>query len=95
MRSEDPAPSGPADPAVPLEDQEIVFGNFGAYTPEGFFEDFTAQTGVEVTLSEFVNNEDMLGKVQAAGGAVSFTTILIAVRLNGQAARRALERAAS
>lgn len=74
--SEDPAPSGPDDPAVPLEDQEIVFGNFGAYTPEGFLEDFTAQTGVEVTLSEFVNNEDMLGKVQAAGGA-GFDVVMV------------------
>lgn len=74
--SDDPGPAGSDDPAVPLEDQEIVFGNFGAYTPEGFLEDFTAQTGVEVTLSEFTNNEDMLGKVQAAGGA-GFDVVMV------------------
>ncbi len=53
---------------VPLEDQEIVFANFGAYTPAGFLESFTEQTGVEVTLVEFTNNEDMVGRLQAADG---------------------------
>jgi spermidine/putrescine transport system substrate-binding protein len=53
---------------VPLEDQSIVFANFGAYTPEGFLEDFTAETGAEVTLTEFTNNEDILGRLQSSGG---------------------------
>ena len=56
------------EPAVPLEDQSIVFGNFGAYTPDGLLEDFTAATGAEVTISEFSTNEDMIGKISAAGG---------------------------
>lgn len=56
------------EPAVPIEDQSIVFGNFGAYTPEGLLEDFTADTGAEVTISEFSTNEDMIGKISAAGG---------------------------
>ena len=43
-------------------------GQFGAYTPKGFLEDFTAETGVEIEISEFVTNEDMLGKLQAADG---------------------------
>jgi spermidine/putrescine transport system substrate-binding protein len=63
----DPATS-PQEPAVPLEDQSIVFGNFGAYTPEGLLEDFTAATGAEVTISEFSNNEDLIGKLGAANG---------------------------
>ena len=45
-----------------------MFGNFGAYTPKGFLEDFTAETGVDVSISEFATNEDMLGKLQAADG---------------------------
>ncbi len=61
---------------VPLEDQEIVFANFGAYTPEGFLEAFTAETGVEVTLTEFSNNEDMLGRLQAADGA-GFDVVMV------------------
>ena len=59
-------PSG--EPSVALEDQTLVFGNFGAYTPKGFLEDFTAETGVDVSISEFSTNEDMLGKLQAADG---------------------------
>jgi spermidine/putrescine transport system substrate-binding protein len=61
---------------VPLQDQEIVFGNFGAYTPEGFLEAFTAETGVEVTLTEFSNNEDILGRLQAANGT-GFDVVMI------------------
>jgi len=66
---DDPGSDGSSsEPAVPLEDQELVFGNFGAYTPDGFLEDFAAETGVDVTISEFSTNEDMLGKLQAADG---------------------------
>lgn len=61
-------PSASPEPTVPIEDQAIVFGNFGAYTPDGLLEDFTAATGAEVTISEFSTNEDMIGKVSAAGG---------------------------
>jgi spermidine/putrescine transport system substrate-binding protein len=57
-----------AEPAVPLEDQKLVWGQFGAYTPKGFLEDFTAATGVEIEISKFVTNEDMLGKLQAGDG---------------------------
>jgi spermidine/putrescine transport system substrate-binding protein len=58
-----------AAPAVPLEDQEIVVSNWAAYTPEGLVEAFEAETGVEVTLLEdHVNNEDVIGKLQASGG---------------------------
>lgn len=56
---------------VPLEDQSIVFGNFGeeaAYTPAGLLEDFTAATGVDVTFSSFTNNEDLIGKLSANQG---------------------------
>ena len=60
----DPAPSRRCRSRT----RSLVFGNFGAYTPKGFLEDFTAETGVEVTLSEFSTNEDMLGKLQAADG---------------------------
>lgn len=60
---------GSSEPSVPLADQTLVFGNFGAYTPKGFLEDFTAETGVEIEVSEFSTNEDMLGKLQAADGA--------------------------
>jgi spermidine/putrescine transport system substrate-binding protein len=56
------------EPAVPLEDQSLVWGQFGAYTPEGFLEAFTAETGVDITISEFSTNEDMIGKLTAAGG---------------------------
>jgi spermidine/putrescine transport system substrate-binding protein len=61
-------PSASPEPTVPIEDQSIVFGNFGAYTPDGLLEDFTAATDPEVTISEFSTNEDMIGKVSAAGG---------------------------
>lgn len=61
---------------VPVEDQSIVFANFGAYTPEGLLEDFTAATGAEVTLTEFVNNEDILGRLQASGGS-GFDVVMI------------------
>ena len=61
---------------VPLEDQSIVFGNFGAYTPEGFLEAFTAETGAEVTLTEFSTNEDMLGRLQAADGT-GFDVVMV------------------
>jgi spermidine/putrescine transport system substrate-binding protein len=65
---ESAAPTSTA-PAVPLEDQEIVVSNWAAYTPEGLVEDFEAETGVEVTLLEdHVNNEDVIGKLQASGG---------------------------
>jgi spermidine/putrescine transport system substrate-binding protein len=56
---------------VPLEDQTLVFGNFGeeaAYTPAGLLDDFTAATGVEVTFSSFTNNEDLIGKLSANQG---------------------------
>jgi len=66
---DDPGGDGAStEPAVPLEDQKLVWGQFGAYTPKGFLEDFTAETGVEIEISEFVTNEDMLGKLQAADG---------------------------
>jgi spermidine/putrescine transport system substrate-binding protein len=56
-------------PAVPLEDQEIVVSNWANYTPEGLVEAFEKETGVEVTLLEdHVNNEDVIGKLQASGG---------------------------
>lgn len=61
---------------VPLEEQSIVFGNFGAYTPEGLLEDFTAATGAEVTLTEFTNNEDILGRLQASGGG-GFDVVMV------------------
>ena len=48
-----PAAATSTAPAVPLEDQEFVFANFGRLHAGGFLEDFTEQTGVEVTLSEF------------------------------------------
>jgi spermidine/putrescine transport system substrate-binding protein len=64
----EPATGETGEPSVPIEDQSIVFGNFGAYTPDGLLEDFTAATGAEVTISEFSNNEDMLGKLGAADG---------------------------
>ncbi|MEX1263180.1 MAG: spermidine/putrescine ABC transporter substrate-binding protein [Actinomycetota bacterium] len=65
---ESAAPTSAA-PAVPLEEQEIVVSNWAAYTPEGLVEDFEAETGVEVTLLEdHVNNEDIIGKLQASGG---------------------------
>ena len=31
------------EPSVALEDQTLVFGDFGPYTPKGFLEDFTAR----------------------------------------------------
>ncbi|MGH2635807.1 MAG: polyamine ABC transporter substrate-binding protein [Actinomycetota bacterium] len=62
--------------SVPLEDQTLVFANFGAYTPEGFLEEFTAATGAEVTLTEFTNNEDILGRLQASGGS-GFDVVMI------------------
>ena len=58
---------GSSSPAS-LEGQELVFGNFGQYTPEGLLEDFTAETGVEVTLSEFGDNEEMVGLLGASQG---------------------------
>jgi len=74
--SETPTPPAQTTPAVPLADQEIVFGNFGAYTPKGFLQQFTAATGVEVTLSEFVTNEDMIGKLSAADGT-GFDVVMV------------------
>jgi len=62
--------------ALPVEDQTIVFGNFGAYTPEGFLEAFTAETGAEVTLTEFSTNEDMLGRLSAADGT-GFDVVMV------------------
>jgi spermidine/putrescine transport system substrate-binding protein len=62
--------------SVPIEDQAIVFANFGAYTPAGFLEGFTEATGAEVTLTEFVNNEDMLGRLQASDGA-GFDVVMV------------------
>jgi spermidine/putrescine transport system substrate-binding protein len=67
---------GGGESDVPLEDQSIVFANFGAYTPPGFLEAFTAATGAEVTLTEFTNNEDMLGRLQAADGA-GFDVVMV------------------
>ena len=62
-------PSAAPTSAVPLEDQELVVSNWAAYTPEGLVEDFEKETGVEVTLLEdHVNNEDMVGKLQATDG---------------------------
>lgn len=66
--SESAAPTS-TEPAVPLEDQEIVVSNWAAYTPKGLVEAFEKETGVEVTLLEdHVNNEDVIGKLQASGG---------------------------
>ena len=67
---------GGGETGAPLEDQSIVFGNFGAYTPEGFLEAFTAETGVDVTLTEFSTNEDMLGRLQAADGT-GFDVVMV------------------
>jgi len=62
-------PSAAPTSAVPLEDQELVVSNWAAYTPEGLVEDFEKETGVEVTLLEdHVNNEDVVGKLQASDG---------------------------
>ena len=64
-----PAAATSTAPAVPLEDQELVVSNWAAYTPEGLIEDFEKETGVEVTLLEdHVNNEDVVGKLQASNG---------------------------
>jgi spermidine/putrescine transport system substrate-binding protein len=64
-----PAAATSTASAVPLEDQELVVSNWAAYTPEGLIEDFEKETGVEVTLLEdHVNNEDVVGKLQASNG---------------------------
>ena len=71
---EDSGSDGSSD--VPIEDQSIVFANFGAYTPPGMLEAFTEATGAEVTLTEFVNNEDMLGRLQASDGS-GFDVVMV------------------
>ena len=72
----EPPVGEPTAPPVPVEDQSIVFGNFGAYTPEGFLEAFTAETGADVTISEFSTNEDMIGKLSAAQGT-GFDVVMV------------------
>lgn len=54
--------------AVPLEDQTLTISNWDAYTPEGLIEAFEQETGVDVTLTLHTTNEDIVGKIQAAGG---------------------------
>jgi len=55
-------------PSVPLEDQTLTISNWDAYTPEGLIESFEEETGVDVTLTLHTTNEDIVGKIQAAGG---------------------------
>lgn len=71
---EDSGSDGSSD--VPIEDQSIVFANFGAYTPPGMLEAYTEATGAEVTLTEFTNNEDMLGRLQASDGS-GFDVVMV------------------
>lgn len=59
---------GDGGQSVPLEDQTLTISNWDAYTPEGLIEAFEEETGVDVTLALHTTNEDLMGKIQAAGG---------------------------
>jgi spermidine/putrescine transport system substrate-binding protein len=55
--------------SVPLEDQTLTISNWDAYMPDGLIEAFEEETGVDVTLALHTTNEDLMGKIQAAGGS--------------------------
>ncbi len=49
--------------------------NFGLYTPPELLEQFSAETGVEVTLTEFAANEEAIARIQAGGHGLDVVVV--------------------
>lgn len=54
--------------AVPAAADPIVISNWDGYMPEDLLERFTAATGIEAELALHATNEEIMGKLTAAGG---------------------------
>ncbi len=48
--------------------EKLVFSNWESYNPPDLFERFTAATGIEVEFTTHATNEEIMGKIVAAGG---------------------------
>ena len=55
-------------PAEVLAAEKIIVANFDKYMPEDLPARFTADTGIEVEVSVQATNEEIMGKLTAAGG---------------------------
>src|SRR4028119_1723844 len=67
------APPPPAAAPVPLataasaQDRELQLYNWGDYTSPEMIEKFEAETGIDVTITDYDSNDTALAKVQAGG----------------------------
>lgn len=66
------APSTPAPgPAVPSNDEpkELRVFCWSEYIPQSVIDQFTAETGIKVSVANYASNEEMLAKLLAGGGS--------------------------
>jgi spermidine/putrescine transport system substrate-binding protein len=55
-------------PAPKTESGTLVISNWDAYLPKNLIPDFEKETGIKVKLAKHTTNEDIMGKLDAAGG---------------------------
>ncbi|MDH4117245.1 MAG: spermidine/putrescine ABC transporter substrate-binding protein [Acidimicrobiia bacterium] len=71
----------------PVDEQSIVISNWEGYMPEDLPDTFAAATGFDATVSFHATNEEIVGKLVAAGGEgfdVAFVSGQFAQALNEQ-----------
>jgi spermidine/putrescine transport system substrate-binding protein len=87
-----PAPTDAAEPTDRASGARIVVSTWDGYLPEDVIDSFAAETGIEVELAFHSSNEDLIGRLDEAGGGgfdVVFVSAPAAERLDrrGWAAR--------
>lgn len=69
------APTVPAAPVHPGEEDEIVIYNWAEYLDPELYSVFMEETGIDVTEDTFTSNEELLAKLQGLGETESYALI--------------------
>ena len=65
----EPAAQAPAAAPTPAEEKKLNIFCWSEYIPQGVIDEFSKQTGIQVSVENFASNEEMLAKLAAGGGA--------------------------
>jgi len=60
--------SKPAGAGASSEEKKLNLYCWAEYIPQGVIDDFTKETGIQVSVENYASNEELIGKLLAGGG---------------------------